>query len=94
MDPTTSTITSVESRYTHFKNIDIQQGSFPQIDDSEIETLRDTLEAWRAASPANRRITPTFGPSNNPNAPHIDFTSPQTFRASFIQWANSLSNMK
>ena len=94
VDPTTSTITSVESRYTHFKNIDIQQGSFPQVDDSEIETLRDALEAWRAASPANRRITPTFGPSNNPNAPHIDFTSPQTFRASFIQWANSLSNMK
>ena len=90
-DPTTSTVTRVESRYTHFKNIDIQQG--PQIEDSEVELLRDKLAEWRAIG-NNKRITPTFGPSDDPTTPHIDFTSPETFRASFIGWAKSLSNMK
>lgn len=88
VDPTTSTITNVESRYTYFKSIDIQQGSFPQVEDSEVEPLKEALESWRNANPANKRITSTF------NAPNIDFTSPETFRASFIRWAGTISNVK
>ena len=91
VDPVTSTI-KVESRYTHFKNIDIQQG--PQIEDAEVELLGNKLAEWRAKNPMNKMIVPSFGPSNDSTVTHIDFTSPETFRASFIQWASMMTNMK
>ena len=91
VDPVTSTI-KVESRYTHFKNIDIQQGL--QIEDSEIDLLKEKLEKWRAISPINRMKVSSFGSSNTSNTPYVDFTSHEKFRTSFVEWAGFVSNMK
>lgn len=90
-DPVTSTI-KVESRYTHFKNIDSQQGL--QIEDSEIDLLKTKLEEWRAKSPINRMKVSSFGSSNNSTTPHVDFSSYEIFRKTFVEWAGFVSNMK
>lgn len=83
-DPTTSQVTKIESRTTRFKLIDIGLGNSIQINDADIPIFQQSFESWRT-SPTGRRAVTTFNP---------DFSSPENFKTSILNWMNNTAGAK